>query len=141
MADSLATLIKLMKTHVDEQRQLLAKVQAHLAQIEYEITELEIRQATEQLTVQQNPDMALTYGDFVRWAIERARELETQRQTAAAAVELARDKLSQLFEEQKRYELAAVARDAEERREELKRENDELNEIGSVNFMRNKGDV
>lgn len=140
MGDSLTTLIKLMKTLVDEQRQQLAKLQAHLAQIEYEITELEVRQATEQLAVQQNPDMALTYGDFVRWAVERSRELEERRKTAAHAVDLARDKLAQIFEEQKRYELAAAARDAEERRLEQKRETDELDEIGSVVFERRRGE-
>jgi len=135
---SLDTLIQLMKTRTDEQRQLLARLLAHLEQVEAAIMELELRQATEQMTVQNNPEMALTYGDFVRWAVARARELEKQRQTAQAAVEIARDKLSQLFEEQKRYELAAAARREAERQEELKRETQELDEIGGEGFRRRK---
>ena len=135
---SLDTLIQLIKTRTDEQRQLLARLLAHLEQVEAAIMELDLRQATEQMTVQNNPEMALTYGDFVRWAVARARELEKQRQTAQAAVEIARDKLSQLFEEQKRYELAAAARREAERQEELKRETQELDEIGGEGFRRRK---
>ncbi|MDD5585929.1 MAG: hypothetical protein PHY92_03105 [Alphaproteobacteria bacterium] len=135
---SLSTLIKLQKTRVDEQRQLLAKLLEHLDAVEKAIAEHEIRQAREQLAVQENPGAGLTYGAFVKWAIEYSRELEKQYVTAAKAVDLARGRLAELFEEQKRYEIAEAARLEEEKREEARQETIELDEIGSVGFIRKK---
>jgi flagellar export protein FliJ len=135
---SFATLIKLSKTHVDEQRLVLAKLQARLDEIERDIAELEIRQAREQVTVNEYPETALTYGAFLKWAIARARELENERQAAAVAVTIARDKLAELFEEQKRYEIAEQNRIEEEAREAARRERIEMDEIGSVSFVRKK---
>ena len=135
---SLATLIKLQKTRVDEQRLLLSKLQARLEAIEQAIMELEIRKAREQLAVEKHPEMAMTYGEFLRLAIKHARELEKQRLSAVKAVDIARDRLSEVFEEQKRYELAEAARLEEERREEQRLETIEMDEIGSVGFVRKK---
>lgn len=136
MKKTLATLIKLQKTYVDEQRLILIKLQEHLEKIEGAITELEIRRAREQIAVQENPTISVTYGDFLRWAIDHAHELEEQRLVAVKAVELARDKLAELFEEQKRYEIAEQHRLAEELKEEIRQERIELDEVGSVTFER-----
>lgn len=135
---SLATLIKLQKTRVDEQRQQLAKLQAHLENIETQITQLEIAKAREQVAAEQNPEARMTYGAFLKAAVITGRELEKQRQVAIDAVEVARDQLTELFEEQKRYEIAQASRLAAERREELRRETIELNEIGGMVHERNK---
>jgi len=43
--EELSTLIKLQKTHVDEQRQHLARLQERLDYIEGKIAEVEIRKA------------------------------------------------------------------------------------------------
>ncbi|MDD3288808.1 MAG: hypothetical protein PHX43_07395 [Alphaproteobacteria bacterium] len=137
---SLNTLIKLQKTRVDEQRQILAKLQEYLERIEKSIVELEILRAQEQITVEENPEMGLTYGDFIKQAVIKARELEKSRQTANSAVEMARDRLALLFEEQKRYEIAAANRAAAEEKEELRRERIEMDEIGSIEFVRNKAE-
>jgi flagellar export protein FliJ len=134
--NSFATLIKLQKTRVDEQRQFLAKLLEHLEAIERAIAEHEIRQAREQLAIQENPAAAMTYGAFVKWAVDHARNLERQYVTVAKAVDLARGKLAELFEEQKRYEIAEADRLEELRREELRQETIELDEIGSVGFIR-----
>lgn len=135
---SLSTLIKLQKTKVDEQRLLLAKLQAQLEQIERALAEHEIRQAREQLAAQKNPESAMTYGEFVRWAINYSRQLERQLATALKAVEIARDALAELFEEQKRYEIAEAARIEEERKEEARQETMKLDEVGSIGFVRKK---
>jgi flagellar biosynthesis chaperone FliJ len=51
---SLSTLIKLQKTHVDEQRLALARLQARLEEIEQSIAMLEIKKAREQTVAQEN---------------------------------------------------------------------------------------
>ncbi len=135
---SLATLIKLQKTRVDEQRLLLAKLQAQLEDIEKRIAELEILKAREQLVAQEHNEARATFGAFIKEAVREGRELEKQRQIAMAAIEIARVKLTELFEEQKRYETAQAARIAAEEKEERHRETVELDEIGSVNFTRKK---
>ncbi len=140
MTDSLATLVKLHKMRMDEQRQLLVKLQERLEQVEADITTLELRQATEYLTVQEHPETSLTYGDFVRWAAAQGRELQKQKQATSTAIDLARDRLAELFEEQKRYELAQEARAAEARREEQRRETMAMDEVGSVSFARKQRD-
>ncbi len=133
---SLATLIKLQKTRVDEQRQTLARLQAQLEDVEKRIAMLEIQKAREQEVAQANVEARMTYGAFLRAAVKMERDLEKQRMTAISAVEIARAKLAELFEEQKRYEIAAAARLEAEQREERRRETIELDEIGSVSYSR-----
>jgi len=135
---SLSTLIKLQKTRVDEQRVILARLQQQLDGIDKKIAALESSKAREQIAVRKNPEGSLTYGEFLRRSVELARELEKQRELAAKAVEIARDRLAELFEEQKRYEIAEAARLEQKRLEELRRETIELDEIGSVTHERRK---
>ncbi|MDX2028366.1 MAG: hypothetical protein SFW62_07000 [Alphaproteobacteria bacterium] len=136
---SLATLIKLQKTYVDEQRLLLARLQEQLDAIEQAIAVLEIQKVREQEVARDNEEARATYGAFVKAALDKGKELEKHRQIAEAAIEAAREKLSELFEEQKRYEIAEEARIEAEEREERRRETIELDEIGSVRHTRKQG--
>lgn len=135
---SLDTLIKLQKSQVDEQRQLLAKLQARLDEVHAAIERLTMEQALEQVAAHENPTYAVTYDQYVKRAIQRGRQLEKQKRAAEIAVNFARDKLVELFEEQKRYEIADRQRreraDAEERRKERLT----LDEVGSVRYARKK---
>lgn len=135
---SLATLIKLQKTRVDEQRLLLAKMQEHLATINDAILELKKQQIEQQNLLHKDPSMGLTYGEYLKKAFKKAEDLEKKRKTAEYAVHLALEKLAEVFEEQKRYEIAEKNRQEEEEREELHRETQTLDEVGSVGFIRNK---
>ena len=138
---SLPTLVKLTKVRVDEQRQLLAKLHARLDQLEQDIATIHEKQELERLIVANNPETALTYGEFVQWAMKQERELVKQRETANAAVTIARDKLAELYAEQKRYELAAASAEDAARREEQKRDMQDMDEISTTNFTRRKKDT
>ena len=135
---SLPTLIKLAKMRVDEQQQMLAKVQARLDQVEAALVTLRQEKESERATVHNNPEAGMTYAVFVQGQVKREKELEKQRQTAQNAVAIARDKLAEVFAEQKRYELALAAHEEEKRREEQKQEMMEMDEIGSVRFARRR---
>ncbi len=135
---SLATLIKWQKTRVDEQRLMLARAQDQLDTVERAIIELEDQKIREKAAVAKNPEQAMTYGAFLKQAINRGRELAREKEIAVAAVEAARDALAELFEEQKRYEIAEQARIAAEEQEELRRETAELDEIGGIIHERRK---
>jgi len=134
---SLATLIKLQKTRVDEQRILVLQLLERLEGIEGKIVQLEIRKARELAAAKDNEARA-TYGAFLKAMVAEGRELEKERHTAALAVKIAQDKLAELFEEQKRYEIAEQQRLDEEAQEERRRERIELDEIGGVMHERKK---
>ena len=136
---SLATLIKLQKTFVDEQRQHLARLLENLEKIEHQIAELEIIKAREQAAAQDEAARA-TYGAFLKGMVARGRKLEQERETAEMAVKLAQDKLSELFEEQKRYEIAEEQRIEQEANAERRLERIELDEVGAVMHERKKAD-
>lgn len=135
---SLDTLIQLAKAQIDEQRQLLSRLVAHQESIELAIAELELRRRAEEEIVAKESAFALTYGEFLKWAMGQAKELENQRLSAAAAVELARDKLSQMFEEQKRYEIAQENQLAKQEQEEARQERIIMDEIGGENYRRSQ---
>ena len=136
----LETLIKLQKTLVDEQRIHVAKLQAHADELDAQMAELQIAMAREQVTAEQDPESQMTYGNFIKSAIELGRILDKEKIVAAAAVEVARQKLSELFEEQKRYEIAREQRLEQQRQLEKQRENKFFDDVGSTGFIRNKED-
>jgi hypothetical protein len=134
---SLATLIKLQKTYVDEQRQILAGLLERLDAIESEIAQLEIRKARE-LDAAQDEFARATYGAFLQKMVMQERALEKERHTAMMAVKIAQDRSALLFEEQKRYEIAEEQRIEAEQQEERRRERIDLDEIGAVIHERKK---
>jgi hypothetical protein len=137
---SLSTLIKWQKTHVDEQRVILAKLQEKLDAVEQAIADLEQEKLQEQASAKKNPEKAVTYGAYVKEAIRRGEMLQKQRWAVEEAVTGARDKLTELFEEQKRYEIAEANRIEIDEKKERQRETAELDEIGGVTHGRQKGD-
>ena len=135
---TLETLIKLQKFYVDEQRQQLAKLQDMLDAIEQKVAALEIEKAREQVAAENNPEARATYGAFVKNMQVKRRALDTEREAAEHAVNLVLAKLSELYEEQKRYEIAEEARITAERKEENRLDNLELDEIGGVTHERRR---
>jgi flagellar biosynthesis chaperone FliJ len=140
MKKTLATLIKLQKAHVDDQRRQLNKLQDILEGIERGIAALEIEKAREQVAAENNPEARATYGAFLKRITARGHEMEKERRAVARAVDEAHARLSELFEEQKRYEIAEEHRIAEEGREERRLERIELDEIGGVTHERRRGE-
>lgn len=135
---SLRTLIKLQKTRVDEQRQQLARLENQLAAIEKRIAEWEIYKAREQVAADTNEEARATYGAFVQSAVVKGREMEKERRAAVDAVRIAHDKLAELFEEQKRYEIAEQARLDSAAKAEAKLETQELDEVGAISHQRRR---
>lgn len=135
---SLATLIKLQKTRVDEQRLVVAKMQEQLAIILQQIADLEAEQECQRILLHQDSSFALTYGEYVKRALRQREGLERKKKAAEYAVQLALDKLAEVFEEQKRYEIAEQNRLEQAAQEEQRRETQMLDEVGSVSFIRKK---
>ena len=135
---SLATLIKLQKTRVDEQRLIVAKMQEQLSIVLMQIDRLRDEQEQQKALLHEHPTYALTYGDYVKRTLREMEGLQRKRKAAELAVSFALEKLAEVYEEQKRYELAEQNRIEEEEREEQQRERHTLDEVGSVSFIRKR---
>jgi len=135
---SLATLIKLQKTHVDEQQLVLAKMREQLALVVAQVEALCDEQEQQRQLLHENPDLSLTYGEYVKNVIKKMEVLEKKKKAAEYAVDIAHQRLAEVFEEQKRYELAEQNRIEEEEREQQRRETHTLDEVGSISFIRKK---
>ncbi len=136
--DSLKTLIDLQKARVDEQRIVMTRLNARLDMIEQQIAELEIRKVSEQTAASENQESRTTYGAFLDHAKRQGLVLERERQATLSAIEAARAVLAELFEEQKRYEIAQNARELAALKEEKRKESIELDEMGAVTHERKK---
>ena len=133
---SLATLIKLQKTRVDEQRIILAKMHDQLDAVQKQIAAHKAEVMAQQKLLHDEPSMGLTYGAYLVMAKKKTDALEKNRKALEHAVHIALEKLAEVFEEQKRYEIAQQNRIARQRKEEQHRETLFLDEVGSVGFVR-----
>ncbi len=138
MKKSFATLIKLQKTYVDEQRRVVSQLLDNLDRIDRRMTELEIQKAREQAMVERNPAASMTYGAYLRSVIVMQRSLAVERYHAAIVAQQAQDRLAELFEDQKRYEIAEEARLEEIARTERRLETLELDEVGGIRHQRQR---
>lgn len=126
----------MMKAQIDEQRQFLARLQDRVDAIEQQRIALEDEYERERQLATHNPEAAATYGVYVQRMLVKAKELQKQYVIAQAAVDEAREKLMELFGEQKRYEIAIQVQKNEESKELKKKEQHMLDEVGSVRFTR-----
>lgn len=134
---SLDTLIKLQKTLVDDHRRMLADLQNINDRIAAEIVALEASRRSEEVVARgaQAIEM-MTLAQFLGAVKNRLEQLLKAKAEAQAAVEVAREKLAELFETQKRYEIIRDQRNAAELAEEQKQERLELDEIAEQGHQR-----
>ncbi|MCL2473970.1 MAG: hypothetical protein FWF23_03605 [Alphaproteobacteria bacterium] len=128
----LTILIKLQKTRVDEQRVILSKLRDNLDKIIETLVSMEEAFLKEQAIAKSDYNSRLTYEKFLEKFLSEKQQTENQKALIEEAVLLAHDKLSELFEEQKRYEIAEEQRLEEARGKEIKLENQITDEIGLV---------
>ncbi len=134
---SLATLIKLQKSLVDAQRRMLADLQNIHDRIVAEIAALEAaRQREEAIARQAEAGEMVTLAQFLDAVKTRLAQLNKAREEADQQVAAALEKLSELFETQKRYEIVRDHRDATELAAAQKLERQELDEIAEQGHQR-----
>ena len=135
---NLGLLIKLQKTKVDEQRVILARLQDNLDKIKDTLVSMEQEFEKEQKIAKNDYESMMTYEKYLKKFMHDKKETEKQLVLMEEAVLLAHDKLTELFEEQKRYEIALEQKLEEERLLLLKLENQALDETGSIWHQRKK---
>lgn len=134
---SLETLIKLEKARVDDHRRMLAQLQDVLDRIEQEIADLIAARLNEEAVARNAPPAErLTLAPFLAQVRQRLEQLTQAKADAEAAIETARERLAEVFETQKRYEIIRDQRAAAAAAEEKRQEQLTLDETAAVTHRR-----
>lgn len=104
----ISQLIKMHKLYVDEQRRVLADKQRDVDVLMMEIAALQANLEIEKEKAAENGqgESHFTLGAFIENSLRKNEKLQRALSQKERVVEVERDKLSQMFEELKRYEIA-----------------------------------
>ena len=137
--NSLKQLIRLHRWNLDEKRRKLNEFESLRDRMLGDIAELEQLAERETEIAAQNREGAMAFPQFFSVLLERRRKLTNSLGEVEVAIEEARERLAEAFQEVKRYEIAAenaAKREADKRR--LKETTLE-NELGLESFRRKAG--
>lgn len=140
----LHTLIKMQKLYVDEQRRALAQKRAEADQVTMAIVSLQANLEMEMLKAAENGQAGegnLLLGAFIKKEKLRHEQLQRALSAREREVEAERQKLSVLFEELKRYEIAQKSRDEEARLEAQRRETATYDEQAGQRHYKKRGET
>ncbi len=126
---ALDSLIRVHRWQVDEQRRRVTELDQLGEKLREDLRRLEAEQTNEQAVAQRTPEIAYSYGSYAGALVERRRNLvrsltDAERQTAAA-----RERLAEIYQEAKRYEIAAARRKLSQRLQANRREQAIMDEL------------
>ncbi len=121
----LETLIKMHKLNVDEQRRVLAARQAEADAIMMAIAALQanLELEKERATQSSEPEITFSIGLYIKEQLKKNDRLQRELSEKEHQVNVERNKLSLMFEELKRFEIAESNWQEEQRIAEQKAEN------------------
>jgi flagellar export protein FliJ len=134
----LDTLIKLHRRRLDDQRRHMADLERQRDALKAQVAALEDSLVRESQLVDHEGDVAQAFPTFLSAALARRRHLERAIVEAEAAIAEAHEELGALFQETKRFEVAAERRSLRARSEEERRAQIRLDEIGLVQHRLNQ---
>jgi flagellar export protein FliJ len=134
------TLIKMQKLYVDEQRRVLADKQRRVDAIEKAIADLIANMDFERQNEAASQEGAFLLGAFIKKELARKHDLENALVIAKREIEVEREKLAQLFEELKRFEIVQENWDEEEKTQRRTEENLNYDEQAGTRHQRAKDD-
>lgn len=135
----LQTLIKLHRRRLDDQRRHMADLERQRDALKAEVASLADSLVREARLADGNGDLAPAFPRFLSAALARRRHLERHIVEAEVAIAEAHEALAELFQETKRFEVAAERRSLGARTEEERRAQSRLDEIGLVQYRLNQG--
>lgn len=135
MKNSLKTLQRLQKFNIDEQRKILVDLQTKQDQLKVEFARLNQSYEVEKAYAVQHPGLG-NFGAYVKRYLEKKEILEAAIDKMQQAIEEVRDKIADMFKEQKTYEIV----DDNRRKQKIKEENDKeqkmLDEVGTNTYIK-----
>ena len=140
MAKDFKTLVRMRKWALDEKQRQLGEMLGVLGNLEAEKEALEQAVIAEQKVAAENPELAgFAYGGFANAVIAEREALTKMIAEQEEKIDAFRDEVADAFKELKTVEIAERNRVAAERAEEDKKEQDELDEIGTRSATRDDG--
>ena len=112
---ALKGLIRVHKWQLDERRQQLAQLERLEERLRNELAKLDEEAAREEAVAAGNPEAARAWASYAEALRARRQTYENSLADVAGQLVLAREALAESFQEVKRYEIAAAARQKRER--------------------------
>ncbi len=139
MATGLNTLIKLNAWGVDQKRRKLGEIMRLIDNLESQSRNLEDELVREQQAAAASPEEAgYIYGNYARAVILRRERIASSIASAETEADGAREELAEAYRELKKYETAHANRIAEAKKEEARKEQIVLDEIGLQGHIRQR---
>lgn len=139
MAAGLKTLIKLNAWGVDQKRRKLGEIMRLIESLETQSRNLESELVVEQQAAAASPEEAgYIYGNYANAVILRRQRIASSIAQAEAEANVARDDLSVAYRDLKKFETVQANRLAAEKKEEARKEQNDLDEIGLQGYVRLK---
>jgi hypothetical protein len=137
MAD-LSGIIRLKRFQLDEKRQALAGWHRFADELRADRTRLEQSIADEQVLARESadPNTTLSFGAFVRAALDRRKRIDDSLAKIEAQIEAATEEVRNAFAELKRFEQTQAQRQARETHRRARIETAQLDEIGLEGYRR-----
>ena len=139
MSKSLKTLSRIQKFKIDEQRKILAERIDKEAEIMNNIRLADEKYNAEKIFAQNNPGVG-DFGAYTKRYLELRRELENSLLAVRQEIEIIRDKISDMFKEQKTFEIVERERKLAEQHEQEQKDQKMLDEIGTNTYIKHNND-
>ncbi len=134
---TLDSLIRLHRWQLDEHRRQVAALEELAAKLRAEMQRLEAEKASEQDVAGRSAEGAFAYGNYANALIERRAKLQQSLTETEQELVKAREALASVFQEVKRYEVAAARRVLAQRVERDRRQQNEMDDI-AIDIHRRK---
>jgi flagellar FliJ protein len=136
MARSHEPLIRLARFKVEELQKQMAELDRSKAALNNQIERLEASVPEEQAIAAESKDGFLAYGSYAQAVIKRKENIRISLVEVDAQADALRERLSEAFQELKKYELLEERRLAQVEKAVRKAEQDELDDIAQVRHHR-----
>ncbi len=136
MRNSLATLERIKKFELDEQRRLLVAEQEKEDALNTKLQKLIAKYEQEKEFAAQNPGLC-DFGLYTDVYLKHRRSLEEEISAVEAKIEQIRDVMSDIFKEQKTYSIVDANRRAIQQKEIDQKEQKMLDEVGTNTYIKN----
>ena len=140
MAKSLKTLGRIQKFKIDEQRKLLVDKMTEEDLVVKDINNLIAKYQAEKEFASINPNLG-DFGAYTKRYLELKHSLEEKLAQVRKEIETIRDKISDMFKEQKTFEIVERNRQERERHEFEQKEQKLLDEIGTNAYIKHHDDA
>lgn len=135
MNKSLKTLSRIQKFQIDEQRKLMVEKMNEETAVMDNLRQMDERFAAEKAFAAQSPAVG-DFGAYTKRYLDLRHAEEEHLQQIRAEIEAIRDKISDMFKEQKTFEIVDRQRAAAERKELEQKDQKMLDEIGTNAYIK-----